>query len=115
MHVRPGRRNGRGAWHRGRAPLLGTGREARRSPDGERLTMDIVTLQQVKDQCGETTAARDAYLTQVAEGIETEIFAYLRASTKEAITATCPPELAAQADAILEHAVLRWINPRIKD
>lgn len=77
--------------------------------------MDIVTLQQVKDQCGETTSARDAYLTQVAEGIETEIFAYLRASTKEAITATCPPELSAQADAILEHAVLRWINPRIKD
>ena len=77
--------------------------------------MQFVTLQQVKDQLGETTSARDAYLTQLADGIETEICVWLRAATLEAITATIPAELQDQAEAILKQAVLLNVRAREKD
>lgn len=77
--------------------------------------MQIVTLQQVKDQSGITFSSRDAYLTQLANGIEAEIFGYLRADTKAAVIATAPTELGDQAEAILENAVLVCIVPRMKD
>jgi hypothetical protein len=77
--------------------------------------MQIVTLQKVKVQAGVTYSSRDNYLTQLANGIEAEIFAYLGADTKAEVTASVPTELSGQADAILENAVLVCIVPRMRD
>lgn len=78
--------------------------------------MQIVTLQQVKDQLGVTFTATDAVLTLLANGIEAEIFAYLNAATKEQVLEAAPARLgSAMAEAALVNAVLVNLAPRRRD
>lgn len=78
--------------------------------------MQIITLQEAKDQLGVTFAALDTRITQLVDGIEAEIFAYLNCATVDIAIAQAPATLGpAMAEASLKNAVLVNLGPRQQD
>lgn len=77
--------------------------------------MQIVTLAQAKVQLEITFSARDAAVTQLVDGVENELLAYIGVPTKDAALALVAEDMAEVLEGVLENAVLASLAPKSKD
>jgi hypothetical protein len=77
--------------------------------------MQLVTLAEAKLQLEITFSSRDTAVTQMVDGVEAELLAYIGVPTKAAALALGPEEMATVLEGTLKTAVLCSLSPRSKD